>query len=318
MYRQSTPINLGFVVVPQQSAYVVERLGKFSQILEPGLNFLIPFVDKVSYAHSLKEMAVPVAGQSAITKDNVTIQIDGVLYVRVTDPEKASYGVENVLFALSQIAQTTMRSELGKISLDKTFEERALLNEKIVESINKAAEPWGIECLRYEIRDISPPQAVRAAMELEAEAERRRRADVLTSEGERQAEVNIAEGKRQAVIFEAEAKAKEIELTAAATAKGITVVSAAIADGNGRDAVSMRLAEQYLESFGKIAKASNTMILPANANDPASMVAQGMAIFKSLNNQQMLEMDNGNGRNESDDDIDSFTPVDFTKLNEPK
>ena len=318
MYRQSTPINLGFVVVPQQSAYVVERLGKFSQILEPGLNFLIPFVDKVSYAHSLKEMAVPVAGQSAITKDNVTIQIDGVLYVRVTNPEKASYGVENVLFALSQIAQTTMRSELGKISLDKTFEERALLNEKIVESINKAAEPWGIECLRYEIRDISPPQAVRAAMELEAEAERRRRADVLTSEGERQAEVNIAEGKRQAVIFEAEAKAKEIELTAAATAKGITVVSAAIADGNGRDAVSMRLAEQYLESFGKIAKASNTMILPANANDPASMVAQGMAIFKSLNNQQMLEMDNGNGRNESDDDIDSFTPVDFTKLNEPK
>ena len=223
-----------------------------------------------------------------------------------------------MLFALSQLAQTTMRSELGKISLDKTFEERALLNEKIVESINKAAEPWGIECLRYEIRDISPPQAVRAAMELEAEAERRRRADVLTSEGERQAEVNIAEGKRQAVIFEAEAKAKEIELTAAATAKGITVVSAAIADGNGRDAVSMRLAEQYLESFGKIAKASNTMILPANANDPASMVAQGMAIFKSLNNQQMLEMDNGNGRNESDDDIDSFTPVDFTKLNEPK
>ena len=230
-YRQSTPMNLGFVIVPQQTAYVVERLGKFSQILEPGLRFLIPFVDKVSYAHSLKEMAVPVAGQSAITKDNVTIQIDGVLYVRVTDPEKASYGVENVLFALSQIAQTTMRSELGKISLDKTFEERALLNEKIVKSINAAAAPWGIECLRYEIRDISPPAAVRAAMELEAEAERRRRADVLTSEGERQAEVNIAEGKRQAIIFEAEAKAQEIQLKASATAFGISEVSKAIAEG---------------------------------------------------------------------------------------
>jgi len=191
---------------------------------------------------------------------------------------------------LSQIAQTTMRSELGKISLDQTFEEREVLNQKIVNSINSAATPWGIECLRYEIRDIAPPVAVRAAMELQAEAERRRRADVLTSEGEREAEINLAEGKRQAVIFEAEALAKEIELKADATAYGITKISAAIADGNGRDAVSMRLAEQYLESFGQLAKQSNTMIIPQNASDPVSMVAQSVAIFKQLSSSETSDM----------------------------
>lgn len=355
-----TPVNIGFCVVPQQTAYVIERLGKYSmvslvhtdcalarvsshillsyvssksihlqsprprhQTLDPGLNFLIPFVDNVAYAHSLKETAVPVANQSAVTKDNVTIQIDGVLYVRVTDPYKASYGVENVLFALSQIAQTTMRSELGKKSLDDVFQERELLNQRIVRSINAAAEPWGIECLRYEIRDISPPAAVRAAMELEAEAERRRRADVLTSEGERQAEMNIAEGKRQAVIFEAEADAKEIELRAKATAYGIAEVSNALLQEGGRDAVSMRLAEQYLDSFGELAKESNTMILPANAGDASSMVAQSMAIFNQLSGQNTNTGGNGSANEKYDaSDPRSFEPTPLNdvmaKLNEPK
>ena len=353
-----TPVNIGFCVVPQQTAYVIERLGKYSmvslvhtdcalarvsshillsyvssksihlqsprprhQTLDPGLNFLIPFVDNVAYAHSLKETAVPVANQSAVTKDNVTIQIDGVLYVRVTDPYKASYGVENVLFALSQIAQTTMRSELGKKSLDDVFQERELLNQRIVRSINAAAEPWGIECLRYEIRDISPPAAVRAAMELEAE--RRRRADVLTSEGERQAEMNIAEGKRQAVIFEAEADAKEIELRAKATAYGIAEVSNALLQEGGRDAVSMRLAEQYLDSFGELAKESNTMILPANAGDASSMVAQSMAIFNQLSGQNTNTGGNGSANEKYDaSDPRSFEPTPLNdvmaKLNEPK
>lgn len=317
---QSPPTNFGFVVVPQQSAFVIEQLGQFHKVLDPGFHFLIPFVHKVAYVHSLKEMALPIPGQSAITLDNVHIQIDGVLYVKVTDPKKASYGVQNVLFALSQLAQTTMRSELGKISLDKTFADREQLNKNIVKSINEASEPWGIECMRYEIRDIAAPRGVQAAMELQAEAERKKRAEVLISEGERQTDVNIAEGRRQAAILEAEGAAQEILLRAEATGKGIRIIADAIGHGNGKDAVSMRLAENYLQSFGNIAKESNTVVLPANAGDVASMVSHATAIFNSLNTandnrEQSFKIEGGSGgtagKGGIDKDVADFEPEPF-------
>lgn len=212
--QQSLPTNLGVRVVPQQSAWVVERFGKFHTVLKPGINFLIPVVDKIAYVHSLKEQAMPVANQQAITRDNVSLTIDGVLYVRVVDPYKASYGVQDALYAVSQLAQTTMRSELGKMSLDNTFEEREVLNGKIVTAINEAAEVWGVQCMRYEFRDIIPSASVKSVMDMEADAERRKRAQILDSEGEREAEVNIADGLKRAQILKAEGEAAAIELKA--------------------------------------------------------------------------------------------------------
>mmetsp|Transcript_21259 Transcript_21259/g.37638 ORF Transcript_21259/g.37638 Transcript_21259/m.37638 type:complete len:380 (-) Transcript_21259:120-1259(-) len=280
--KRALPINFGVRIIPQQSAWVIERFGKFHKILEPGLHFMIPIVDRIAYVHSLKEAAFPIPNQQAITRDNVTINIDGVLYVRVISPYDASYGVEDAVFAVVQLAQTTMRSELGKITLDKTFEERENLNSNIVDSINDAARAWGVECLRYEIRDITPPPSVRQSMDKQAEAERHKRAEILQSEGDREAQVNEAEGAKKAVIMKAEAEAQRIRLQAEATAQGVKILAEALNAEGGRDATAMRIAEQYVDAFGKLAKTTNTVLLPANTGDAAGMVAQAMSVFNSI------------------------------------
>jgi len=291
--RRDTPWNTGLVVVPQQTAYVVERFGKFQKVMEPGLNFLIPLVHNIRYVYSLKEEALNVPSQMAITRDNVSISIDGVLYVKVIDSYKAAYGVEDPHFAITQLAQTTMRSEIGKISLDNTFKERETLNGHIVRAINSAALDWGISCMRYEIRDISPPKAVRAAMELEAEAERRKRALILDSEGEQEAEVNVAKGKKMAALLASEADMQErinrglgeasaIEAKAGADAAAIKLLAGAISGDAGKSAMSLKLAEQYVGAFNAMAKSTNTVVVPANVGDAGAMVAQAMAILKTV------------------------------------
>lgn len=302
--KERLPVNLGIVIVPQQKAFVVERFGRFTKILEPGLNFLVPLIDSVSYVHTLKEEAIMMTKQHAITRDNVTIEIDGVLYLRIVDPYKASYGVSDPLYAVTQLAQTTMRSELGKMTLDKTFEERENLNVNIVSSLNDATDDWGVVCLRYEIRDIKPPATVRQAMEMQAEAERKKRAHILDSEAEQQSAVNLATGQQQARILEAEGEAKSITLRAEATATAIQNIGNAIGKKNGAHAVSLRVAEQYVEAFSNIAKEGNTMLLPSNPGDPASMVAQALSIFKTVNTTNDLKTVEDTG----DDEL--FTPAD--------
>ena len=271
-------------IVPQRQAFVVERLGKYSKTLGAGFHFLIPFIDRIAYKHSLKEIAIDVPSQSCITKDNITIEVDGVLYLQVLDAKKASYGIENFLFASSQLAQTTLRSEIGKLELDRTFEERETINANLIEALDKASDPWGIKITRYEIANINPPQSVKDALEKQMRAERERRAQVAHSEGDRESRINIAEGYKQDAILrseaekskqinEAEGKAQEISLLATATAEGIRNVAEALNVPGGSEAMNLRVAEQYVNEFGKIAKEGNTLILPANLADVGGTVA---------------------------------------------
>jgi regulator of protease activity HflC (stomatin/prohibitin superfamily) len=280
------------VVVPQQNAFVVERLGKFRTTLGAGFHILVPFMDAIRYRHSLKEIAIDIPEQICITRDNVQVHVDGVLYFQVLNAERASYGAADYLFAIVQLAQTTLRSEVGKIDLDRTFEERSHINVSIVNELDKAAEPWGIKVLRYEIKNITPPTDVLQAMEKQMRAEREKRAVVLTSEGTRDAAINQAEGRKQEVIKaseakkqqqinEAEGEASAIMAVAEATAGGIRKVAEAIQVGGGVEAVRLRVAEQYVEQFGALAKAGNTLVLPANLADVGSMIALAMNVIES-------------------------------------
>uniref|UniRef100_A0A803J5I0 Stomatin-like protein 2, mitochondrial n=3 Tax=Xenopus tropicalis TaxID=8364 RepID=A0A803J5I0_XENTR len=294
------PMNTVVLFVPQQEAWVIERMGRFHRILEPGLNVLIPILDRIRYVQSLKEIVINVPEQSAVSLDNVTLQIDGVLYLRIMDPYKASYGVEDPEYAVTQLAQTTMRSELGKLTLDKVFRERESLNANIVDAINQASDYWGIKCLRYEIKDIHVPPKVKEAMQMQVEAERRKRAMVLESEGTRESAINVAEGQKQAQILASEAeRAEQINkaageanaILAKAKARGdaIRMLAEALTQQNGNAAASLTVAEQYVLAFSKLAKESNTILLPTNTGDISSMVAQAMGIYGKMTQQQLAQ-----------------------------
>jgi regulator of protease activity HflC (stomatin/prohibitin superfamily) len=281
------------VVVPQQSAFVVERLGRYYGTLNAGFHILLPFVDAVRYRHSLKEDAIDIPAQVCITRDNVQVGVDGVLYLKVLNPERASYGISDYVFAITQLAQTALRSEVGKIDLDRTFEERTTINSAVVGELDKASEPWGVKVLRYEIKNIQPPADVLAAMEKQMRAEREKRAVILTSEGNRDAAINTAEGEKQQVIKaseasrqqqinEAEGQASAIRAVAAATAQGIREVAAAIRTDGGMEAVQLRVAEQYVEQFGQIAGKTSTVVVPANVSDVAGMIAVAMKVFDGM------------------------------------
>jgi regulator of protease activity HflC (stomatin/prohibitin superfamily) len=277
------------VVVPQQSAYVVERLGRYSGTLDAGFHVLLPFVDVIRYKHSLKENALDIPAQVCITRDNVQVQVDGVLYLKVMNAERTSYGISDYVFAISQLAQTTLRSEVGKIDLDRTFEERTNINTSVVAELDKATEPWGVKVLRYEIKNITPPADVLAAMEKQMRAEREKRAVILTSEGQRDAAINTAEGDKQQTIKaseankqqqinEAEGQAAAILAVATATAEGIRRVAEATRMPGGEEAIQLKVAEQYIHEFGKVIHNADTIILPANVADVASMITTAMNV----------------------------------------
>jgi len=279
------------VVVPQQNAYVIERLGKFSRALDAGFHILFPFLERIAYKHTLKEQAVDIPEQVCITNDNVQVGVDGVLYMQVLDPARASYGIGNYMFAISQLAQTTLRSEIGKIDLDRTFEERGTINANVVSELDKASDPWGVKVLRYEIKNINPPHDVLSAMEKQMRAEREKRAVILTSEGERDARINEAEGEKQQVIKQSEAvktqqineaqgEAEAILAVARATAEGLSKVASAVIEQGGPEAMQLRIAEQYIGEFGNLAKTGNTFVVPANLADLTSMMALATDIAK--------------------------------------
>lgn len=278
-------------IVPQRSAFIVERLGKYRATLEAGFHVLTPFVDKVAYRHTLKEQAVDVPPQTCITQDNISVEVDGILYLQVTDPGKASYGINNYQFASTQLAQTTMRSVIGRLELDRTFEEREAINSEIVDAVDKASDPWGVKVTRYEVKNIVPPQSIKDAMEKQMRAEREKRAVVAQSEGEKQAKINVAEGDKQELIKrsegekqrrinEAMGQAAEIEKVAEATAKGIREIASAINERGGQDAVNLRVAEQYIKEFGNLARTNNSLIIPSNLSDMAGMIASAMTVVQ--------------------------------------
>jgi len=284
------------VVVPQQNAIVVERLGRYHATLNAGFHLLVPFVDVIRYRHSLKEQAIDIPAQVCITRDNVQVGVDGILYLKVLDPERASYGISNYTFAIIQLAQTTLRSLVGKIDLDRTFEERSSINTEIVSELDKASEAWGVKVLRYEIKNIEPPQDIIAAMEKQMRAEREKRAVVLQSEGQRDAAINTAEGekqqvikaseaKRQQQINEAEGQASAIRAVATATAQGLREVATAIQTDGGREAVQLRVAEQYVTQFGQLARTTTAVVVPANLTDVAGMIAAAMRVFETAGGQ---------------------------------
>ena len=299
-------IILGFIlvasmikVVPQRTAIIVERLGKYRATFTAGFQVLIPFIDKVRYRHTLKEQAIDVPPQVCITRDNIAVEVDGILYLQVLDPQKASYGIDNYRFASIQIAQTTMRSIIGKLELDRTFEERETINVSIVEAVDKASEPWGVKVTRYEVKNISPPQSIRDAMEKQMRAEREKRAIIAESEGTRQAKINVADGDKQEYILksegekqrrinEAAGRASEIEQVANATANGLRAISLAISEENGLNAVNLRIAEQYLNAFGNLAKQNNTLIIPSNLTDIAGVVATATSVFNEVRDKKNM------------------------------
>lgn len=294
--RRQSRANTGIVFVPSASAFIVERFGKYSRTLEPGLAVLVPGIDKIPYVKSLKEVAMEIPSQSAITLDNVTLDLDGILYFKIVDPYKASYGVEDAEYAVSQLAQTTMRSEIGQLTLDNVLRERANLNHNITTAINDAAEAWGVKCLRYEIRDIHPPKNVLLAMHRQVSAERSKRAEILESEGQRQSAINIAEGQKQSTILASEAEkmrsiniatgnAESVLLNARASAESIDAIAKSI-DGNGssgQNAVSLRIAEQYVGAYAQLAKQGTAIVVPGGTGDIGSMIASAMGIYKTIN-----------------------------------
>ncbi len=289
-------VMMAVKVVPQQKGFIIERLGKYYGTLQPGINFVIPFFDRIAYKHSLKEQAYDIHEQICITKDNVQVRVDGVIFLQVIDPHKASYGINDYVFAVTQLAQTTMRSEIGKIDLDKTFVERMAINHAVVAAIDEAAIGWGVKVLRYEIKNITPPTTVLMAMEKQMQAEREKRAVILESEGKKQFAINVAEGEKERVVLESEAnkmqqinkaegEAEAIKQVAEATAQSVKLVAAAISEKGGMEAVQLQVAERYIEQFGKLAKESNTMILPSNMTDIAGVIAGAMAVIKKTDNK---------------------------------
>ncbi len=284
-------------VVPQKTAVIVERLGKYNKTLEAGFHLLTPFIDKVAYRHSLKEQAVDVPPQTCITRDNISVEVDGILYMQVVDAQKASYGINDFKFASTQLAQTTMRSVIGKLDLDKTFEERDTINVQIVNAVDKASDPWGVKVTRYEVKNITPPQSIKDAMEKQMRAEREKRAIIAESEGDRQAKINRAEGDRASMIAasegekqkrinEAEGRAEEIIKVAEATANGIRRIALSINEKGGKDAVNLRIAEQYINEFGNLAKANNTMIIPSDLANVAGFVKAAASVIKTAENEK--------------------------------